>query len=92
VHKSSTTLDPALIRELARKGAETVLRELQASITAIERGFPELASQTGSQSTKSSLKATGRRRRQMSAAARREVSVRMKKYWAERRKAKRKVA
>jgi hypothetical protein len=34
------------------------------------------------------VKTARKRTRQMSAAARKEVSARMKKYWAERRKAK----
>ena len=31
------------LRELARSGAETVLKQLRAEIIAIERTFPELA-------------------------------------------------
>ena len=37
-------------------------------------------------------RATGQKRQKMSAAARKAVSLRMKKYWAKRRKAKAKAA
>ena len=77
------------IRELARSGAETALKQLQAEIIAIERTFPELAQ--GRRAVRQSLKKAKRSGRKMSAAARKAVSARMKRYWAERRKAKAKV-
>jgi hypothetical protein len=77
------------VRELARSGAEALLKNLRAEIIAIERTFPELAE--GRAAVKRSLKTASKRGRKMSAAARKAVSARMKKYWAERRKAKAKV-
>jgi hypothetical protein len=75
------------LRALAARGAELAVKELKAEIIAIERAFPELrVSQL-----RRSLRQTTRRTRTMSAAARKVVSVRMKRYWAERRKAKAKV-
>ena len=79
------------LRELAKVGAESVLKQLRAEIIAIERTFPELAlSQRRRQLQKSVASARARTRR-MSAAARKAVSNRMKRYWAERRKAQAKV-
>lgn len=81
-------LTPERLRELARSGAELALNQLRAEIVAIERTFPELALPKGRRALRKSItKATGRART-MSAAARKAVSRRMKKYWAERRKAK----
>ena len=77
------------IRELARSGAEALLKNLRAEIIAIERTFLELAE--GRASVKRSLKTAERRGRKMSAAARKAVSTRMKTYWAERRNAKAKI-
>ena len=77
------------VRELARSGAEALLKNLRAEIVAIERTFPELAESRAA--VKRSLKTASKRGRKMSAAARKAVSARMKKYWAERRKAKAKV-
>jgi hypothetical protein len=76
------------LRELARTGAETALKRLRAEITAIERTFPELAS--GRRRRRVARRAA-KRTRNMSAAARKAVSARMKRYWAERRKAQAKV-
>jgi hypothetical protein len=73
------------LRELARAGAEDALKRLRAEIGAIERTFPELATGEQRRAAVNEVKASARR---MSAAARKTVSQRMKKYWAERRKAK----
>ena len=77
------------LKELARAGAEDALRRMRAEITAIERTFPELSQ--GRRALRQSVKDATRRTRRMSAAARKAVSTRMKKYWAERRKAQAKV-
>jgi hypothetical protein len=77
------------LRELARGGAEAALKQLRAEIIAIERTFPELAQ--GQRAVRQSLNRAKKGGRRMSAAARKAVSARMKKYWAERRKAKAKV-
>jgi hypothetical protein len=76
------------IREYARAGAAAALNELRAEIIAIERTFPELALPKRRRAIRTSLAKAERRARTMSAAARKAVSARMKKYWAERRKAK----
>lgn len=71
------------LRDLAKAGAEATLHRLRAEIEVLERTFPELASARGRQQTASAIQ---RRAGRMSAAARKAVSERMKKYWAERRK------
>jgi hypothetical protein len=79
------------LRALARTGAETALKRLRAEIIAIERTFPELALPKTRRAVRRSFQKATRRGRQMSDAARRAVSLRMKRYWAERRKAQSKV-
>jgi hypothetical protein len=91
VARPSTRLSTERLREWAKAGAETTLKQLRAEITAIERTFPELAIAGTRRALRRGLKTAERRGRQMSAAARLAVSRRMKKYWAERRKAKAKV-
>jgi hypothetical protein len=89
--KITNELSAARIKELARKGAETTLKELRADIIAIERTFPELALTKRRWALRRSIKHATTETRRLSAAARKAVSQRMKKYWAERRKAKAKV-
>ena len=79
------------LREMAKQGAEEALKRLRAEIIAIERTFPELALPRHRRAVRKAMNSAGRQARTMSAAARKEVSARMKKYWAERRKAKAKV-
>jgi hypothetical protein len=79
------------LRELARGGAEAALKQLRAEIIAIERTFPELALPQKRRAVRQAIQTAGKRGRTMSAAGRKAVSERMKKYWAERRKAKAKV-
>jgi len=68
------------------------LDQIRQEEAAIRAEFPELFGRGRRlQTADGQLTATGRRRRRrrpMSAAARKAVSVRMRKYWAERRKAK----
>lgn len=87
----TTGLSTERLRELARAGAETALKELRAEIIAIERTFPELALPRRRRAVSRSLKEATSRTRKMSAAARKAVSERMTKYWAERRKARAKM-
>jgi hypothetical protein len=84
-------LNAEKLRELARAGAELALRELRAEIIAIERTFPELALPKRRRAIRRSINQATQRTRTMSAQARRAVSERMKRYWAERRKAKAKI-
>ena len=75
------------LKHLAKAGAEATLTRLRQEVEAIERTFPELSSAKGRARVVAS---TGRKARNMSAAARKAVSARMKKYWAARRKAEKK--
>jgi hypothetical protein len=86
-----TELSAEHLRELARTGAEVVLKRLRAEIIAIERTFPELALPRRRRAVRQTIQAATTRTGRMSAAARRAVSQRMKRYWAERRKAHAKV-
>jgi hypothetical protein len=63
------------LKRLARLGAKARLEELRREEAAIRRAFPDLAG--GLQKPRGG---------NMSAASRKAVSERMKKYWAERRK------
>ena len=83
----TTRLDGERLRELARIGAEVTLRRLRAEIVAIERAFPELKLPARRRQMRRALRRASTRTRTMSAEARRAVSERMKRYWAERRKA-----
>jgi hypothetical protein len=70
------------------------LEQLRAEETAIRAEFPELFGRGRRPETATPAAADGpapaarRRRPKMSAQARKAVSVRMRKYWAERRKSK----
>ena len=89
--RASRGLSTERLREWARTGAETALKQLRAEIIAIERTFPELALPKTRRTVSRSIEKARKRGRAMSDAARKAVSRRMKKYWAERRKAKAKV-
>ena len=79
------------LRQLARTGADVTLKHLRAEIIAIERAFPELRLSQRRRVVRQSIKAATTRTRTMSGAARKAVSARMRRYWAERRKAQAKV-
>ena len=72
------------MKSLAREGAKARLRQLETETTELLRAFPDL--RDGDRTPATSQDGTGRGRRQMTAAQRRSVSTRMKKYWAERRR------
>ena len=84
-------LNAERLRELARAGAEQAVKQLRAEIVAIERTFPELALSKRRRALRRSIDQAARRTTRMSAAARKAVSDRMKRYWAERRKAQAKI-
>ena len=84
-------LSVSQLKEWARSGAEEALRRLRAEIIAIERTFPELALPRRRRAVRRSVAKVRKQGRNMSAAAKAEISTRMKRYWAERRKAKAKV-
>ena len=82
--KKSGGMSMDQLRHLARAGAEATLQRLREEIQVLERTFPEFSSAEGRQSI---VKEAGKRASRMTAAGRKAVSARMKKYWAERRKA-----
>ena len=79
------------LRELARHGAEQTVLRLRAEIIAIERTFPELALTQQRRAVRRAVATGSRRTKTLWAAALKAVSARMKKYWAERKKAQKKV-
>ena len=88
------------LRRLARLGAVSRLQELRREEEAIRGEFPELfggargrgrgrrAAAPAAAAPSRTGRGGGRRKRAMSAAQRKAVSERMRKYWADRRKAK----
>jgi len=89
--KTRSGLSAERVRELATEGAEKLLRQLRAEIVAIERTFPELALPRRRRQVRQAVGHARKRTRTMSAGAKKAVSQRMKKYWAERKKAQAKV-
>ena len=83
------TLNTEQLRRLARLGAIARLEQLKQEEAAIRAEFPELFGRGRRAVVTDVVKASRRRgRRKMSSAARKAVSERMRKYWAERRKGK----
>jgi hypothetical protein len=85
-------LNPEQLRRLARLGAVARLEQLRQEEAAIRSEFPELfgrgrraAAVVGEKPAK---RKRARNRKPMTAAQKKAVSERMRKYWAERRKAK----
>jgi hypothetical protein len=90
-------LSPTDLHRLARLGAAARLAELEREVAAIRGAFPGLKAASADAATplapafpaKSTAKAQKRgRKKPMSAAERKAVSERMKRYWADRRKMK----
>ncbi len=77
------------IQRLARLGAQARLEELRSEQAAIREAFPDLfgGRKRGAAQTPSAPRRR-RKRSTMTAAARKAVSDRMKKYWADRRRGK----
>ncbi len=83
------------VRQYALVGAQARLDALRTEMQSLLGAFPELARKRGPGATRPAAsaakpKARRGRRRAMSAEERREVSERMKRYWAARRKEKNK--
>jgi hypothetical protein len=84
------------LKSYARRGAEARFRELAEEAKQLLKVFPDLSASFDEDELPLNFilrrgarkAATARRRRPMSAAQRRAVGARMKKYWAEQRKAK----
>lgn len=80
------------LKEYARRGAQARVAELQAELARIFRAFPDLRVAGPGRRARAAVAAditapvpARRRRPRMTAAQRKAVSARMKKYWAERR-------
>ena len=71
------------LKSLAREGAKARLWQLETEKNQLLVAFPDLRGGTSSRVT--SQEGSRRGRREMTAAERRSVSVRMKRYWEERR-------
>jgi hypothetical protein len=90
------------INSYARRGAQIRISELTDELESIYMAFPDLRAgrpgRRGGRRPQNAVGTTGtggatagrRRRRGMSAAQRKAVSARMKRYWADRRKGKEK--
>jgi hypothetical protein len=82
------------LKEYARLGAQARVDQLHAELADIYRAFPGLRARRGRGAAARSATVAGdtaaprRRKRTMTAAQKREVSQRMKRYWAARRKEK----
>ncbi len=86
----------ARVYELAKRGAEVQFRDLVHEAKLLIDLFPHLRDAFDrdelpikfivARGSRTLTKTAGRRPRRMSATARKAVSVRMKKYWAARRK------
>jgi hypothetical protein len=78
------------VNRYARLGAEARAAELSAELAAIYRAFPGLR-RAGGRSAAAGAggaePAVRRHRKPMTGAQKKAVSIRMKKYWAGRRKA-----
>ena len=75
------------LKAYAKAGAQVRASEIGAELAAIYRAFPGLRGNAGSR-VAIGIAPVRRRRKPMSAAQKRAVGIRMKKYWAERRKSK----
>jgi hypothetical protein len=86
------------LKDLAKRGAAARLAELQAEAAALLKAFPSLKGNIDSGFTRRGafvantddgttvLPGNRRKRKPMTAAQKRAVGIRMKKYWAERRR------
>jgi hypothetical protein len=76
------------LRRFARLGAMRRLEDIRQEEAAIRSAFPELFTGRAASRSSDAPARAARKRPRMSAAARKAVSERMKKYWAARRKPK----
>lgn len=81
-----SSLSSQQLQQLARLGAPARIQELEAEIAAIRQAFPQ-AGGDGGHVPIPFKRARGRKRRKMSAAARKKISDAQKKRWAAQRKA-----
>jgi hypothetical protein len=80
-----------ILTDLARLGAQARIQQLNSELNEIFRRFPDLrggrAARPRAANGTSEAPAAPRRRKKRTAAQRKAASLRMKKYWADRRKA-----
>lgn len=76
------------LRRLALVGARARLQELQGEIATLVKAFPEIGRAGARPAATSTKRRKPGRKTPMTAAERKEVSERMKRYWASRRAAK----
>jgi hypothetical protein len=84
----AVSLNRREMHRLARVGAQARLVELERERALILRAFPGLEAGLPGGFPETNPSSRPRRRRGMSAAQRKAVSLRMRKYWAARRKEK----
>ena len=82
------SLNQEQLRRLARLGAVARLEQLRQEEAAIRAEFPELFGRGRRDGAAAPAARASRSRKKMSAEARKAVSERMRKYWADRRKSK----
>ena len=73
------------LREFALVGARAKFAALQAELASLVATFPELARTRGAKAVAAAPGGKRGRKKPMTAAERKAVSERMRKYWAERR-------
>jgi hypothetical protein len=73
------------LRRLALVGARARLQELQGEIAALVKAFPEIGRGGAKPAATTFKRKKPGRKTPMTAAERKEVSERMKRYWAGRR-------
>jgi len=78
---------PIDLKSLAREGARKRIQELLEELAALRRSFPDLAERRPSPLRAVAPQKRRGRRTPMTAAQRKAVGIRMKAYWAARRKA-----
>lgn len=83
----ATQLTQSDLRTFARLGAERRLEEIRREEAAIRAAFPGIGTRAPAKKAPKSAAPAKRQRRPMSKAEKKAVSDRMKKYWAERKKA-----
>ncbi len=87
----ASELSNAELRRLARLGAQARLEQIEEERRAILRAFPGLSltaarqGQSGQKAAEAAPKKKARKRRKMTAAEKKAVSERMKKFWAARK-------
>ena len=84
-------LNREVLRRFAKLGAQARLEQIEMERKSILATFPDLVQrggrrQAGTRRSPAAAAPKAVRRRRMTAAQRKEVSVRMKKYWADRKK------